>query len=88
MIGPSNRHTVPMTQATTYNIAVCTDCIMMIANGEGGSHLVMSMMAEWPDHLLGYGGDPDDEADFSGTPCEGCGSQLGGARHAAHAFAR
>ena len=68
------------------NIAVCTDCIMLIANGDGDDAHADVMSDQWPNHHFGYGGDPDDDADFAWIPCEGCGSTLGGSRHAAHVW--
>lgn len=54
-----------------------------------GSHVTMGLMRE--EHSCGYESDPDSSAweecncaddEFSWSTCDGCGSSLGGSRHA------
>lgn len=83
---------------TTDNVdlEVCVDCIMVIANGEATADTntdehVANMDAMWPAQdgwRLGYGNSDPDASDlgFSWGSCDGCGSNLGGDRFAAHAF--
>jgi hypothetical protein len=64
-------------------ISICTDCAMLAANGE----LAEVSDCEPLGLVDGYvavtcsGGDCDEH--FSWSPCEGCGSRLGGYRHSA-----
>lgn len=79
-------------------LAVCVDCIQFIANGDSDTtpdDLADLIDAQWPSSdgwILGSGNDDDADVDdwegygFSWTPCESCGSNLGGDRDAAHAF--
>lgn len=81
----------------TYDIQVCSDCLMMIANGTTGDYdgapddaeHDAAMDALWPD-ADGWDITPncseDCEGGFSWSPCEGCGSPLGGDRHPAVAM--
>lgn len=63
-------------------LAVCQDCIMLLANGEGDGDVVDAMTATWGAdgrHLVPGG----DDLGFSWSPCDGCGSDLGGDRYTA-----
>lgn len=68
-------------------ISVCSDCAMFIANGElpeeDGNKLISAIESNWKD-LSGQIvlGDNDTE-EFSWSPCECCGSSLGGNRFSA-----
>jgi hypothetical protein len=79
------------------DIEVCTDCILLIANGEttdgdgiAADKHAKRMEAVWGipvDITLGGRDDiEDDDPHFSWKPCEGCGSPLGGDRYAATAW--
>ena len=80
----------------TCEIEVCSDCLMMMANGEIGdvseaeteAHAA-AMDAAWPMsegwHLSPDHRESDDDT-FSWQSCEGCKSSLGGDRHAAVAM--
>lgn len=76
-----------------YEIRICIDCAMLIANGESNpewteaeeeAHLA-AMDKCWPGdkYHLTVG---DAVEDFSWSSCDCCGSNLGGARLEAHAF--
>jgi hypothetical protein len=80
-----------------YRIAVCMDCVYIIANGETGDGFDYDAWAtgveqEWPagdGWRLGYGWSEDPEAEstdtwFSWSSCDGCGSHLGGDRQYCH----
>ncbi len=81
----------PVQSLDVTDIEVCTDCVLLIANGEfdgeceHGDSLdhVLAMVEYQPigfgDLVLGDG----DEIDFSTSRCEGCGSTLAGSRHPA-----
>lgn len=63
-------------------LSVCTDCIMLLANGEGSGETVDAITARWGDqgrHLVPGG----DELGFSTTECDTCGDALHGDRFAA-----
>lgn len=68
-------------------LAVCTDCILLIANHEAsGEH--RAKFARWQDE---YGDGAqlvpgDDGDDFATGRCDGCGSTLAGARHEVYAL--
>ena len=81
-----------------HRLAVCVDCMFLIANGETDPDFDVDAWAakverNWPSaegwHLgLGWFENPDAEETehwFSWSPCEGCGSSLGGDRYWAHA---
>lgn len=88
----------------SYDLAICVDCLMMLANGELGQGDTAAedahaekMAAQWGDAELTLGSlgvdstDDDDERDqlgFSWSSCEGCGSTFGGDRFAATAWVR
>ena len=76
------------------NLEFCTDCVMLIANGEcfdGDGNDIAPSVANAQTAIWGEGWDgaygltlncPEDcEGWFSWSPCDGCGSMLGGARH-------
>jgi hypothetical protein len=76
-----------------YQLKVCVDCAMLIANGEPNpdwtedehdAH-VAQMNSRWPGdtYHLTVG---DDVEDFSRSWCDCCGSTLHGTRVEAHAF--
>lgn len=63
-------------------LAVCQDCIMLLANGEGSGETVDAMTAVWGDdgrHLVPGG----DDLGYSASPCDGCGSDDHGDRFTA-----
>jgi hypothetical protein len=89
-----------MAVITHDNLSVCTDCTMMIANGELGQgdeaaeavH-VAAMVTLWGEGSAGVMSlvlncDDDCEGHFSWQRCDGCGSTLGGDRHPAVKFDR
>jgi hypothetical protein len=79
----------------TVDLEVCTDCLMLMANGgmgdvteeEEAAHCE-AMEARWPMaegwHVVS--GSCDEECGFSWRSCESCGSHLGGDRYWAHAM--
>lgn len=77
----------------THEIAVCVDCLMLMANGTMGdvteteeADHVAAMDHEWP-MADGWQLVPgSEELGFSWSGCEGCGSTLGGDRHEAVAM--
>lgn len=78
----------------TYDLDICVDCLVWLANGdlpEDRPELPQDIEIRWPArerwHLVPAGGE-DDEPHFSWSPCECCGSQLGGDRHKAAAWRR
>lgn len=75
-----------MTLKAPTSVDICTDCLFLLANGEGPDDVAEALALRWPVGTLTLGrlgGDPDDESWFSWSACEGCGSDLGGDRHAA-----
>lgn len=70
-----------------FELMGCCDCLLLVANGEvphdDNGELEAGMRATLkPDeihHLCCGDSDKDDE--FSWSPCECCGSRLGGSRH-------
>ena len=72
------------------DLSVCIDCMMLIANGEGTDEHADRVAGQWPDHYLGCGNSDEDgtACAFASRRCEGCGSDLGGSRYAAHAWPR
>ena len=71
-----------MTVTDTVDLSVCTDCLMLLANGEGPEGHAEKMAEHLGDDLRNTvpGGD---ELGFSHWPCEGCGSPLHGDRFTA-----
>ena len=71
-------------------ISVCVDCLIMIANGDVSgidnedriAEVIAGMDRLTTDGAHLVAGDSDD-GNFRWTPCECCGSELGGDRHAA-----
>jgi len=88
-----------MDRNNTTKIGICTDCLMMLANGEGpteptdheplalvaGDEITLGILAE--EHNEGcvrsYDQCECENLGFSMESCEGCGSPLGGDRYAA-----
>jgi hypothetical protein len=72
-----------VTKPDMFDVFVCVDCGFYLANGlpdeteQGWSPELID--ARWKDYQL-VNGDSEKDHDFSWTPCEGCGSPLGGAR--------
>jgi hypothetical protein len=68
-----------------FEIDLCVDCLIASSNGpEDASAEWEGLLEEWDGYLFGYV--VDDEGDpvephFSWSPCQGCGSGLGGDRH-------
>lgn len=77
----------------TYDLNVCTDCIVLIANAtvpvDWAEEAVEDWLAEiernWPggEWVLAPG---DGDTEFTRTPCDTCRTGLAGSRHGAHAF--
>lgn len=66
-------------------VAGCVDCILFLANGdepEDREGLAEDIAEMWPDYHLVPAGGEDSEPWFSWSPCEVCGSRLGGNREA------
>jgi hypothetical protein len=72
-------------------IKVCTDCGMMLANGEftpdysewaTADELMAAIERNWPssDYILALG-DHENDDEFSKSQCDGCGSLLHGYRY-------
>lgn len=77
---------------------VCTDCAMMLANGElgqGDRNAEIAHAQRMNEELAGWlqeggpyvqmvlSGEEDDDSRFSWSRCDGCGSTLGGDRERA-----
>jgi hypothetical protein len=68
-------------------LSICVDCLQYLANG--GEELEPARAEEIAAAIAKQGGDvvpacgEDCEGGFSWSPCELCGSALGGERHAA-----
>ncbi len=69
---------------------VCSDCLMLIANGDTPPELSEEKTEEWLAQIAKhYGedqsgvccGDSEKNEEFSWSGCDFCGSNLGGARH-------
>jgi hypothetical protein len=68
-----------------YTMMACQDCLVFIANGDEPED------SDWCAELISAHigrdsgfvccGDSDQDDEFSWSPCECCGSQLGGSRH-------
>lgn len=76
-----------------FDLEVCVDCLQLIANGEDyteAGDLEDRIAAIWPPEdgwRLAPNCPPDgDCGGFSWSPCDACGSRLGGDRHYAVAF--
>ena len=75
---------------STVTLRICTDCLQLIANGEGPDGHAAKMVEHLDlksstDITLGCT-DPEclddgDECGFSWSACQGCGSSLGGDRY-------
>ena len=63
-------------------IEVCWDCVMLIANGDGGDETNQAIVDRWGD-LTMHICITDEYDEFSWSQCDGCGSRLGGARQSA-----
>lgn len=78
-----------------YDIEVCIDCLMLLANGEiseesdhsAEEHAAL-MDRGWPsdEWELAIACPEDCEGSFSWRDCQGCGSRLGGDRHPVAVF--
>lgn len=81
------------TTTDTYTTTVCTDCAMLIANGEAPHDLGEDETAAWLANFearnagIYWALDGDDEDDFSWSACGTCGSSLGGTRLSAAGWA-
>jgi hypothetical protein len=68
-------------------ISACVDCLLFVANGDVPEHdealpeRIRARLGDGASRLVCAGGD-DDGTEFSWSPCECCGSRLGGMRHA------
>lgn len=76
------------------NLSVCSDCVHIIANGEitdgredEGQSVAEAQVSLWGDDAIGLALTGED-AGFSWSACDGCGSTLAGDRHEAVCFAR
>jgi hypothetical protein len=81
------------------DLKVCVDCVQVIANGEindgtdRGDEVAAAQVAIWGDDAIGLVltgsiDDPGGELGFYWSSCDGCGSTLGGDRHAAAVLSR
>ena len=88
-----------MVAVTHADLAVCGDCLSLLANGTVSDDLdgaadeahAARMDAQWPDVEITLGSvEPTDNdgLGFSWSACQGCGSTLGGDRYAATAWVR
>ena len=71
----------------TYELEVCVDCAMLIANGEtpeGNPDFTLS--PRWDGYHVALNCPEDCEGSFTWSSCEGCDSPLGGDRHPAAAW--
>lgn len=67
----------------------CQDCTVLIANGDAPCDLGPAELAGYLDRVERRTGDlhvvvGDDHDDFSWSPCDVCGGNLGGDRHRVH----
>jgi hypothetical protein len=63
---------------------ICTDCLILLANGETDPNLTEEKTEEYLNRvcLEGYClGDSENDLEFDKAPCESCGSPLAGSRH-------
>ena len=71
----------------TYELEVCDDCAMLIANGETPEDQPdFDLLPEWNSYHLALDCDDNGCEGFSWSRCAGCGSTLGGSRHPAVAW--
>lgn len=76
----------------TFSLQVCSDCLMMMANGDLGGEgdpdaHAARMDAEWPSEDGWHLSPGDlDEPGFSWNQCDACSSMLGGDRSEAFAM--
>jgi len=76
-----------MTKFDEYTGECCTDCTMLIANGETPPEMTEAETAEWLADIdknwgrLQVHASIGDERGFSSSSCGYCGSHLGGDRH-------
>jgi hypothetical protein len=80
------------------DLKVCTDCLLYLANGdfpveweqEDIDAFTKEIDFRWPPRTwsLCAGNSEGDDDEFSWSSCAACGSNLGGARHPAHAIER
>jgi len=64
-------------------ILICTDCAMLAANGELADETDCEPLGLVEGYVAVTCSDSGDDCEFSWSPCEGCGSRLGGYRHSA-----
>lgn len=78
-------HTDPINALTPGEIEICQDCLFLLANGEGPDDVAESLAKRWPIGTITLGSpDRPNEYElefFSTSPCDGCGSTLGGDRY-------
>jgi hypothetical protein len=75
-----------MASVVADGLEVCTDCALMIANGEGSEDHARKVSSVWGADAIGLVltcSDEDCSPPFSWSRCDGCGSTLGGDRHEA-----
>lgn len=73
------------------DLLVCTDCTLLIANGETGNGIetdelvAAAQVAIWGDDAIGLTLNCPEDCDgrFSSRSCDGCGDPLAGDRHPA-----
>lgn len=82
-----------MATVVAEKMEACTDCVLLIANGEvtdqHGNDIAEELAERIADHLgtefamctLVVESSEDGDGWFSWSPCEICGSELGGDRH-------
>ena len=80
-----------MTDDDTYELSVCVDCIILLANGETPPDMDEQETDRWIENIAhrwnGYYVAPgDDDNGFSMDSCDHCGSRLGGDRFQAFAW--
>lgn len=61
-------------------IMVCTDCVTLIANGEGPEEKAQALADKWGVMNLALSDDMYDEPEHSNRDCEGCGDPFAGDR--------
>lgn len=73
----------------TYDLLICVDCMMLLANGEPNpewseaeteAHIGEMDFNFPPEQWVVVPGDSEKDHDFSWSQCELCGSRLGGTR--------
>ena len=88
-----------MSTYETHDLEVCSDCMMLLANGETppdadviATELADDIDANWPSadgwHVVpgDCGDNGEHSVDFSMSACDACRSPLGGPRCVAHAI--